>query len=252
MKKNKQRCYLRCRTFHLTLRPSGYYELVTKDMFQEYVDFSVNEAMQQRNKKQIRSMKHSYQEIQMLQSDLHHKLISHLDRCVNHCNSLLEKRKDRKFLVDIKTIDSLLGRLDLKEQEIFMAAKNILVSIADLRKTEIKTIERDIFKVKKKDLFKGSLENKLSEFLSSFIVFTSKGFEERNNLQNLLEDGMNLLNDAKNNVSARIMILLQQSPKQNEAWTQLAHALRHLWFQEMWCPHPVETVHRDRNSGLLI
>ncbi|GFW76470.1 uncharacterized protein TNCV_1582491 [Trichonephila clavipes] len=50
----------------------------------------------------------------------------------------------------------------------------------------------------------------------------------------------------------QIMILLQQSPKQNEAWTQLAHALRHLWFQEMWCPHPVETVHRDRNSGLLI
>ncbi|GFY51327.1 uncharacterized protein TNIN_222001 [Trichonephila inaurata madagascariensis] len=184
-----------------------------KDMFQEYVDFSVNEAMQQRNKKQIRSMKHSYQEIQMLQSDLDHKLISHLDRCVNHCNSLLEKRRDKKFLVDIQTVDSLLGRLDLKDQEIFMAAKNILVSIADLRKTEIKTIERDIFKVKKKDLFKGSLENKLSEFLSSFIVSISKGFEERNHLQNLLEDGMNLLNEAKNNVSARVCSCSKNSLK---------------------------------------
>ncbi|GFR31258.1 hexokinase_2 domain-containing protein [Trichonephila clavata] len=175
-----------------------------KHMFQEYVDFSANEAMQQRNKKQIRSMKHSYQEIQMLQSDFDRKLMSHLDRCVTNCNSLLQKKSDQKFLVDIKTVDSLLGRLDLKDQEIFMAAKNILVSIADLRKTEIKVIERDIFKVKKKDVFKGSLENKLSEFLSNFIVSISKGFEERNHLQTLLEDGENLLNEAKNNVSSRI------------------------------------------------
>ncbi|GFU13600.1 hexokinase_2 domain-containing protein [Nephila pilipes] len=175
-----------------------------KHMFQEYVDFSVNEALQQRNKKQIRSMKHSYHDIQMIQGDFDNKLMSHLDRCVGHCNSLLANWSDPKFQIDMKTVETLLGRLDLKEQELFRAAKQILVSITNLRNTDMKNIEKNVFKIQKKEAFIGSLENKLSEFLSSFTTFVSEGFEERNNLNILLVQGINFLKDAKNNVSTKI------------------------------------------------
>ncbi|CAL1300450.1 unnamed protein product, partial [Larinioides sclopetarius] len=175
-----------------------------KDIFRGYVDLSENQSLRLRNKKHIRILRREYQNIQFIRTDFERKLISHLDRCARNFESTVDKRNDQKFQVDLKAMDTLLECLNLKEQELLSAAKRVLMSISELRKTEIKHLETEAKNLRKRESFDNTLENKITELLSETIPFLSNGLSERKDLQNLLLQAIDFIEDAERNVYTKV------------------------------------------------
>ncbi|GIY51184.1 hexokinase_2 domain-containing protein [Caerostris darwini] len=175
-----------------------------KHMFSCYVDLNTNEAIRQRNKKQIRRLKQDYLSIQITLADFDHKLMFHLERCIRNYEISLERRNDPKFQIDMKAVDALLGKLNLTDQELLSTSKWILASIAELRKKELKNMDNEIDKIKKRDIFKSNIESKISEVLSNTIPFLSQGYDKRNHFAELIVQSIDLIRDAEKNVSRKL------------------------------------------------